>query len=159
MGLTKDLLYKNMERINDIPFDSERKMMTTIHRIGNKYRIITKGAPDVLINRCTKYYDNGNISPIYSKKEDIKEQNEIMADKALRVIAVGYKDIDKLPDIIDTTTIENNLTFVGLIGMIDPPREGVKEAARTCRRAGIKTVMITGDHLQTAKATAKALAI
>ena len=159
MGLTKDLLYKNMERINDIPFDSERKMMTTIHRIGNKYRIITKGAPDVLINRCTKYYDNGNISPIYSKKEDIKEQNEIMADKALRVIAVGYKDIDKLPDIIDTTTIENNLTFVGLIGMIDPPRESVKEAVRTCRRAGIKTVMITGDHLQTAKAIAKDLGI
>ena len=159
LGLNKNILYNQMQRINDIPFDSSRKMMTTIHKFGNKYRIITKGAPDILINKCTRYYANGEIVPIYSKKDDIKEQNNIMAEKALRVIAVCYKDVDKLPNTIDSETIENNLIFVGLIGMIDPPREGVKEAVRTCRKAGIKTVMITGDHLQTAKAIAKDLGI
>ena len=159
LGLDKNILYKNMQRINDIPFDSNRKMMTTIHKFGNKYRIITKGAPDILINKCTRYYENGEVVPIYSKKDDIKEQNNIMAEKALRVIAVCYKDVEKLPNTIDSETIENNLIFVGLIGMIDPPREGVKEAVRTCRKAGIKTVMITGDHLQTAKAIAKDLGI
>ena len=159
LGLDKNILYNNMQRINDIPFDSSRKMMTTIHKFGNKYRIITKGAPDILINKCTRYYKNGEVVPIYSKKDDIKEQNNIMAEKALRVIAVCYKDVEKLPNTIDSETIENNLIFVGLIGMIDPPREGVKEAVRTCRKAGIKTVMITGDHLQTAKAIAKDLGI
>ena len=148
-----------MPRINDIPFDSKRKMMTTIHKIGNKYRIITKGAPDILIKRCSKYYQNGTITPIYSKIESIKEQNEIMAEDALRVIAVAYKDVEKLPSTINSENLETELIFVGLIGMIDPPREGVKEAVRTCRRAGIKTVMITGDHLQTAKAIAKDLGI
>ena len=158
-GLTKRSLYNKMPRISDIPFDSKRKMMTTIHKIGNKYRIITKGAPDILIKRCSKYYQNGEISPIYSKIEEIKEQNEIMAEDALRVIAVAYKDVDKLPSTINSETIENELIFVGVIGMIDPPREGVKEAVRTCRRAGIKTIMITGDHLQTAKAIAKELGL
>ena len=155
-GISKSFLYDEMRRINDIPFDSKRKMMTTIHRYGNKYRIITKGAPDVLLKRCTHYYQNGQIDSIFSKKESIYEQNNQMAEKALRVIAVAYKDVEKLPE---TQDIEKDLTFCGLIGMIDPPREGVKEAVRTCRRAGIKTVMITGDHLQTAKAIAKELGI
>ena len=155
-GISKSFLYDEMRRINDIPFDSKRKMMTTIHRYGNKYRIITKGAPDVLLKRCTHYYQNGQIDSIFSKKENIYEQNNQMAEKALRVIAVAYKDVEKLPE---TQDIEKDLTFCGLIGMIDPPREGVKEAVRTCRRAGIKTVMITGDHLQTAKAIAKELGI
>lgn len=155
-GISKSFLYDEMRRINDIPFDSKRKMMTTIHRYGNKYRIITKGAPDVLLKRCTHYYQNGQIDSIFSKKENIYEQNNQMAEKALRVIAVAYKDVEKLPE---TQDMEQDLTFCGLIGMIDPPREGVKEAVRTCRRAGIKTVMITGDHLQTAKAIAKELGI
>jgi len=155
-GISKSFLYDEMRRINDIPFDSKRKMMTTIHRYGNKYRIITKGAPDVLLKRCTHYYQNGQIDSIFSKKESIYEQNNQMAEKALRVIAVAYKNVEKLPE---TQDIEKDLTFCGLIGMIDPPREGVKEAVRTCRRAGIKTVMITGDHLQTAKAIAKELGI
>ena len=155
-GISKSFLYDEMRRINDIPFDSKRKMMTTIHRYGNKYRIITKGAPDVLLKRCTHYYQNGQIDSIFSKKESIYEQNNQMAEKALRVIAVAYKDVEKLPE---TQDMEQDLTFCGLIGMIDPPREGVKEAVRTCRRAGIKTVMITGDHLQTAKAIAKELGI
>ena len=149
-NLRKSELYEKMPRINDIPFDST---------MGKKYRIITKGAPDVLIKKCTKCYNNGSISSIYSKEESIKYQNNEMSEKALRVIAVAYRDADNLPVNITADAIENDLIFVGLIGMIDPPREGVKEAVRTCRKAGIKTVMITGDHLQTAKAIAKELGI
>lgn len=159
MNLRKRDLYDQMQRINEISFDSKRKMMTTIHKIGSKYRIITKGAPDVLIKRCSQYYQNGRIEPIFSKRDALQEQNQMMAEDALRVIAIAYKDVEKLPREINSETIENELTFVGLIGMIDPPREGVKEAVKTCRKAGIKTVMITGDHLQTAKAIAKELGI
>ena len=155
IGENKFELYKTMERINDIPFDSERKMMTTIHKIGNKYRIITKGAPDVLIKRCTKY-SNQSISN--SDISYIERQNEQMAKRALRVIAIAYKDIETLPSKIDTS-LENDLIFCGLVGMIDPPREGVKEAIETCKKAGIKTVMITGDHILTAKAIATELGI
>ena len=155
-GVSKSFLYDEMKRINDIPFDSKRKMMTTIHKYGNGYRIITKGAPDVLLKRCSNCYSGGQIVPIFSKKDDINEQNNQMAEKALRVIAVAYKDVEKL---LEMQEMEKDLIFCGLIGMIDPPREGVKEAVRTCRRAGIKTVMITGDHLQTAKAIAKELGI
>lgn len=159
MNLRKRDLYDQMQRINEISFDSKRKMMTTIHKIGSKYRIITKGAPDVLIKRCSKYYQSGRIEPIFSKRDALQEQNQMIAEDALRVIAIAYKDVEKLPREINSETIENELTFVGLIGMIDPPREGVKEAVKTCRKAGIKTVMITGDHLQTAKAIAKELGI
>jgi len=137
-----------MPRINEIPFDSNRKMMTTIHKVGNKYRVITKGAPDVLLNRCPSV-----------NKGKVQKENLDMANRALRVIAVGYKDINQLPSKITSETIENDLNFVGLIGMIDPPREGVKEAVLTCKKAGIKTVMITGDHIATAKAIAKELNI
>ena len=159
IGENKDELYKQMERINDIPFDSTRKMMTTIHKVGNKYRIITKGAPEILIKKCTKYISgNTNINMTVEKINYINCQNEEMASRALRVIAVSYKDLDVLPSKIDTS-IENDLVFCGLIGMIDPPREGVKEAIGVCKRAGIKTVMITGDHILTAKAIAKDLGI
>ena len=139
-----------MPRISEIPFDSNRKMMTTIHKLNSKYRIITKGAPDVLLNKC-------NISLI--DKKNFQNKNFKMAEKALRVIAVAYKDVDILPSKIDSLNIENNLNFVGLIGMIDPPREGVKEAIQTCKKAGIKTIMITGDHVATANAIAKELKI
>ena len=159
INLKKSELYSQMQRINEISFDSTRKMMTTIHKIGSKYRIITKGAPDVLIKRCSQYYQSGRIEPIFSKRDALQEQNQMMAEDALRVIAIAYKDVEKLPREINSETIENELTFVGLIGMIDPPREGIKEAVKTCRKAGIKTVMITGDHLQTAKAIAKELGI
>lgn len=158
-GKDKNKLYIEMPRINEIPFDSNRKMMTTIHKIGNKYRIITKGAPDVLLEKCQKQIGGGLGQVTIIEKSKIQRENEKMAQKALRVIAVGYKDLDFLPQKIDTNTIENNLIFVGLIGMIDPPREGVKEAVKTCKRAGIKTVMITGDHIATAKAIAKELTI
>ena len=158
-GKNKNELYMAMPRINEIPFDSNRKMMTTIHRIGNKYRVITKGAPDVLLERCQKQINGGFGQTSMLEKTIIQRENEKMAQKALRVIAVGYKDLDFLPQKIDSNTIERNLIFVGLIGMIDPPREGVKEAVRTCKMAGIKTVMITGDHIATAKAIAKELNI
>ena len=159
-GINKNELYLNMNRINDIPFDSNRKMMTTIHRIGNKYRIITKGAPDVILKRCNKYYNNGNVSILNTSViNSIENLNTNMANNALRVLAVAYLDVENLPSKIESNAIEQNLIFVGLMGMIDPPREGVKEAVETCRRAGIKTVMITGDHLATAKAIAKDLGI
>ena len=159
-GKNRDKLYGNMKRINEIPFDSDRKMMTTIHMINGKYRVITKGAPDVLLKRCTKYYENGNIVLLdRNKSTKIEEYNNQMADNALRVIAVAYSDLDRLPNNLNSESVENNLIFVGLLGMIDPPREGVKEAVATCKRAGIKTVMITGDHIATAKAIARDLGI
>ena len=172
-GKEKSQLYHQMPRINEIPFDSNRKMMTTIHKIDNKYRIITKGAPDVLLQKCRAQIRNSRQTGIQLsnqvwgqsqiettiEKGIIQKENIKMAEKALRVIAVAYKDVDFLPSKIDSNTIENDLTFVGLIGMIDPPREGVKEAVKTCKHAGIKTVMITGDHIATAKAIAKELNI
>ncbi len=159
-GKDKNALYSTMKRINEIPFDSNRKMMTTMHKVGNQFLTITKGAPDVLLNKCTRIYKNGKVLNLTElEKEKIKKNNIKMANNALRVIAVSCSTMEKLPNKIDTQTIENNLIFVGLIGMIDPPREGVKEAVRTCRRAGIKTVMITGDHIATAKAIAKELEI
>ena len=147
--LDKNKLYQSMPRVGEIPFDSTRKMMTTIHKLENgKYRVITKGAPDILLHKCVGVY-----------KEKIARENEKMANKALRVIAVTYKDMDYLPNKVESSIIENNLNFVGLIGMIDPPREGVKEAVETCKKAGIKTVMITGDHIATAKAIAEKIGI
>jgi len=112
IGENKNDLYKKYQKTNEIPFDSGRKLMTTIHRLENgSYRIITKGAPDILINRCD-----------HIDKQKVGQYNANMADRALRVLAVAYKDIEHLPQKIDTSTIEQNLTFVGLIGMIDPPR-------------------------------------
>ncbi len=165
-NIQKQELYQNMPRVSDIPFDSSRKMMTTIHKIGNKYISITKGAPDVLLENCgapdvllenCKFYDNGEQKIILDdkKKSQIIQNNENMAEHALRVIAVGYRILESE----NTNNIENELIFVGLIGMIDPPRKGVKEAVLQCRKAGIKTVMITGDHVITAKAIAKELGI
>ena len=132
--------------------------MTTVHKQNDGFISITKGAPDILINKCTKIYQNGKVLSLTKEQKDkIKAENENMANEALRVIAVGYKEIEYVKKA--TPDLEENLIFVGLIGMIDPPREGVKEAVRTCKQAGIKTVMITGDHIATAKAIAKDLGI
>ena len=184
-GQNKEQLYQAMPRIGDIPFDSNRKMMTTIHKLPNGYRIICKGAPDVLLKKCTKAYTNGTVTKLNGNLiAQIEKQNTQMANQALRVLAIAYLDIEQLPvnlnnrtvisssllsnenskDLkqisnINNNNIEQNLIYVGLIGMMDPPREGVKEAVATCRRAGIKTVMITGDHVATAKAIAKDLGI
>ncbi len=108
----KNELYRAMPRINEIPFDSNRKMMTTIHKIGNKYRVITKGAPDVLLEKCQRQIAGGIGKTNSIDKYKIQKQNEKMAENALRVIAIAYKDLDFLPQKIDTYTIENNLTFV-----------------------------------------------
>ena len=159
-NIDKNELYTKMRRVADIPFDSTRKMMTTIHKFENKYMVITKGAPDIILGKCKYYNENENLKVIdLNINRKINENNEIMANKALRVIAVAYKIIDTIPSKIESNQIEDGLTFVGLIGMIDSPRKGVKEAVAACRRAGIKTVMITGDHILTAKAIAKELGI
>ena len=159
-NINKDEIYEKEERIDEIPFDSNRKLMTTIHKIEGGYRIITKGAPDELIKRCSKYLENGDIY-LCSKedKEEIINKNDGMAQKALRIIGVAYLDVKDLPTNIKSETVEQNLIFVGLIGMMDPPKEGVKEAISVCKQAGIKTVMITGDNIVTAKAIASNLGI
>ena len=134
VGCNKKNIEKLLPRINEIPFDSSRKMMTTIHKIGNKYRIICKGAPDVLLEKCTKEIleigENQDIKVKSLDKFKIKNENEKMAHKALRVIAVAYKDLAELPNKIDSKSIENNLTFIGLIGMIDSTKRWCK---RSCR--------------------------
>lgn len=162
MNLNKNrlTLYSSFPKVNEIPFDSNRKMMSTIHKFNGKYRIITKGAPDILLDRCTKVYNNGSIEALnYSQINKLKLKNNQMADEALRVIAVAYVDMDMLPAKLDDKLIENNLIFAGFIGMIDPPREGVMESIKRCKEAGIKIVMITGDHIATAKAIAGELGI
>ncbi|MBR0427333.1 MAG: cation-translocating P-type ATPase [Clostridia bacterium] len=236
-NINKVDLYRKMPRVDEIPFDSSVKMMTTIHKLENNsgsnsffyksdfferdnnlnfsnnpdtmnnynnnhqqmindnnyingqqaiqineesststYRIITKGAPDVLIEKCSRILVNGKIQTITNmQRNKIKQENFNMANNALRVLAVAYKDEKKISKTVDFSLKESNtnqeradkepvpvntdLIFVGLIGMIDPPREGVKEAVQTCKKAGIKTVMITGDHIATAKAIAKEIGI
>ena len=165
LGFLKDDLYNKFPRVSEIPFDSTRKMMTTIHKINGKYLAITKGAPDVLIKKCTHINQETSIDNFRqsglsnSQTQTIQNENLKMAQKALRVLGVAYKYLENLPAKLDQEVIENNMTFVGLIGMINPPRPGVKEAINTCRKAGIKTVMITGDHIATAKSIAKELNI
>lgn len=157
----KEKQNKVLPRICEIPFDSNRKLMTTVNELENgKYRIITKGAPEILLGICDYYEENNNVHDMNSTfLSKIKNKNEKMAEKALRVLGVAYLDVDIMPKEISADFLEKGLIFVGLIGMIDPPRKGVKEAVLACRRAGIKTVMITGDHITTAKAIAKDLEI
>ena len=157
----KEKQNKILPRICEIPFDSNRKLMTTVNELENgKYRIITKGAPEILLSICDYYEENNTVHDMNSTfLSKIKNKNEKMAEKALRVLGVAYLDVDIMPKEISADFLEKGLIFEGLIGMIDPPRKGVKEAVLACRRAGIKTVMITGDHITTAKAIAKDLEI
>ena len=156
-GINKNDLYNENKKVSEIPFDSNRKLMTTVHKNNDKYISITKGAPDILIKKCNKIYINGKIQELsITEKRKIEGKNIEMANNALRVIAVGYKENEYLNK---EDNLEKDLIFVGLIGMIDPPREGVKKAVKTCKKAGIKTVMITGDHIATAKAIARELGI
>ena len=157
----KEKQNKVLPRICEIPFDSNRKLMTTVNELENgKYRIITKGAPEILLSICDYYEENNTVHNMNSTfLSKIKNKNEKMAEKALRVLGVAYLDVDIMPKEISADFLEKGLIFEGLIGMIDPPRKGVKEAVLACRRAGIKTVMITGDHITTAKAIAKDLEI
>lgn len=163
MGFKLDFqpaIYEQMPRIKEIPFDSDRKLMTTVNRIGEKFVVCTKGGVDELLNRCTKYILKGEIkTDLDNYKNQIKENNEKMAKDALRVLAMGYKELNHEPTDEEMKDIENNLIYIGMVGMIDPPREEVKLAVQKCKTAGIKTVMITGDHKITAVAIAKALGI
>jgi len=156
--LNLDLTYK---RIHEIPFDSTRKLMSTVHIAPDgTYRSITKGAFDILINRCTHLYHNGKQIPFTSgDRKNLISLNLSMTERALRVIAVAYKNIPAERSKENAPYLENELTFIGLIGMIDPPRLEVKESVFLCKQAGIKPVMITGDHISTACAIAKELGI
>ena len=135
-------------RLGEIPFDSDRKLMTTVNEIGGRYIVIVKGAFDIMASKCVA----GDI-------EKARAINDEMSSSALRVIAVGYREEETLPSDMTPEALENGLTFMGLVGMIDPPRPEAAEAVRTCLRAGIRPVMITGDHVVTASAIAKQLGI
>lgn len=147
-GHTKDELNNAYPRLFEIPFDSDRKLMSTVNQIDGKNVVIVKGAFDVMATRCV----SGDISRA-------REITDMMSADALRVLAIAYKVIDSLPELPTSETLENDLTFMGLVGMIDPPRPEAKEAVAICRRAGIKPVMITGDHVVTASAIARELGI
>ena len=147
-GMQKDELNRQFPRCAEIPFDSDRKLMTTVNEIGGKYIVIVKGAFDVLAQRC----NTGNL-------EQARRANDEMSAQALRVLAIAYKEIERVPDTPTSEALENGLTLMGLVGMIDPPRPEAKEAVAVCRKAGIKPVMITGDHVVTASAIAKELGI
>ena len=148
LGYTKEQLSQQFPRLAEIPFDSDRKLMTTVNKIDGKNIVIVKGAFDVMAKRCV----SGNILKA-------KEITESMSRNALRVLAVAYKEIDSIPSAPEPDELENDLTFMGLVGMIDPPREEAKVAVATCKKAGIKPVMITGDHVVTASAIARELGI
>lgn len=153
-------ILERYERVEEIPFDSERKLMTTIHQMNGKYVVYTKGGIDELLKRCSKYLVHGQIKDdIAEYKKEIDKYNQEMAENALRVLAMAYKELDHMPTKEEMKQMENDLIFVGMVGMIDPPREEVKIAVEKCKTAGIKTVMITGDHKITAIAIAKALGI
>lgn len=147
-GMPKENLTKAYPRLAEIPFDSDRKLMSTIHKIDGKIVVLVKGAFDVMSSRCV----SGNI-------EKARQVNDQMSSDALRVLAVGYKIIDAVPSQLIPEELESNLIFMGLVGMIDPPRPEAAEAVKICRKAGIKPVMITGDHVVTASAIAKELGI
>ena len=147
-GAAKEALDGKYPRLGAIPFDSDRKLMTTIHEIDGKLTVIVKGAFDMMAERC--------VSGDLEKARRITEQ---MSADALRVLAIAYKEIDAMPEALTSEAVEKDLCFLGLVGMIDPPRPEAKEAVAICRRAGIKPVMITGDHVVTATAIAKELGI
>ena len=153
-------IYDRAPRLEEIPFDSDRKLMTTVNNVYDKFIVYTKGGIDELLNRCVAYEINGEIKTdldVYANK--IRQENEQMAKEALRVLGCAYKEIDHIPSKEEMKEIEKDLIFVGMVGMIDPPREEAKVAVEKCKTAGIKTVMITGDHKITASAIAKKLGI
>ena len=160
-GIDINILDKKQKRVAEIPFDSERKLMTTVNEEGTGlYGVNTKGGLDELLECCSFILKNGGTIPLTKEhKSLIRKSNEQMAKDALRVLAMAYKNIDKIPEQVEHKTLENDLIFIGMVGMIDPPRMEVKDAVTKCRTAGIKPVMITGDHLITATAIAQELGI
>ena len=163
MGFKLDFepsIYDEMPRIGEVPFDSDRKLMTTINEQNGKYIVYTKGGVDELLAKCNSYLLNGEIKQdLETYAKIVRKHNEEMAKEALRVLSCGYKELDHKPTDDEIKNIENDLIFVGMVGMIDPPREEAKKAVEKCKTAGIKTVMITGDHKVTAAAIAKQLGI
>ena len=151
----------NIPRVAEVPFDSTRKLMTTIHQLEDgKYLVATKGAPDMLLDRVTKIEKHGEVSAFTEDdRTTLMKLNKEMATQALRVLAMAYKVIDTLPETIDTDSIEHDLIFAGLVGMIDPERKEAAAAIKVAQSAGIRTIMITGDHRDTAQAIAKRLGI
>ncbi len=147
-GISQEKLHKEYPRLAEIPFDSDRKLMTSVNRVGGKTIAIVKGAFDVMASKCVQ----GNI-------ETARKINDQMSANALRVLAIAYKELEQVPANPTPEELENDLIFLGLVGMIDPPRPEVKVAVATCRQAGIKPVMITGDHVVTASAIAEELGI
>ena len=160
VGLHKKDLENATPRVDEAPFDSGRKMMSTIHDLGGSFVQYTKGGPDVVLGRCTHYYENGEVKPMTEEKRaQIMAVNKSMADRALRVLAAAKRDWAERPADNTPEFLERDLIFLGLTGMIDPVRPEVKAAIEECRNAGIRAIMITGDHKDTAVAIAKELGI
>ncbi len=160
LGLHKAELETATPRVDEAPFDSGRKMMSTVHALGNTFVQYTKGGPDVVLARCAYYYEDGQVKPMTEEKRAaIMAENKAMADKALRVLAAAKRDWAEKPQDNTPEFLEQELVFLGLTGMIDPVRPEVKAAIEECRSAGIRAVMITGDHKDTAVAIAKELGI
>ncbi len=160
-GMYKDELEKKFPRVAEIPFDSERKRMTTVNRISDKStRINVKGGLDEVLSVCNKIIINGKIKPVTSDDTElIRKANETMANSALRVLAMAYRDLPEAPQHVEIGELENGLIFIGLLGMIDPARPEVINAVAKCSTAGIRPVMITGDHKSTAMAIAREIEI
>ena len=160
LGLKKQDLEKVAPRVDEAPFDSGRKMMSTVHAVDGGFVQYTKGGPDVVLSRCAYYYENGEVKPMTdAKRSEIMAANKAMADRALRVLAAAKRDWSEKPADNTAEFLEQELVFLGLTGMIDPVRPEVKAAIEECRSAGIRPVMITGDHKDTAVAIAKELGI
>ncbi len=158
LNILKEKLEKDFKRIDEIPFDSDRKLMTTVNLVDNKARVFTKGALDSILSICNKISINGKLLDFTKEyKAKVLENSNIMSDKALRVLAFAYKDISKENIVLDS--LEKDLVFIGMVGMIDPPRLEVKDSIKLCKSAGITPVMITGDHKNTAFAIANELGI
>ena len=161
-GFHKVGLESEFPRLAEVPFDSDRKRMTTIHKDGgpSTYTAYIKGAPDVMLDLCSHMLVNGQVVPLdQNLKQQVLDANHAMAEQALRVLAVAYKDLDEIPAKPSPENVEVDMVLVGLAGMIDPARPEVKDAVHTCKGAGIKAVMITGDHKDTAVAIARELDI
>ena len=161
VGLNKNEQKDILVRIGEVPFDSGRKMMSTIHRTPENTLIqFTKGAPDVVLSLCSSILVDGEVIPMTEEKAaEILAQNKALADKALRVLAAAQKNLSAEPTEYTSEALENDLCFIGLVGMIDPVRPEVKPAIDQCRMAGIRPIMITGDHKDTAVAIASQLGI
>ena len=160
MGEDKNELKKSFPRVAEVPFDSGRKMMTTVHSDGDAFLQFTKGAPDELLRRCTSYLSEDGVKPLTDEKRaEILAENKAMADQALRVLACAYANLTSVPEEHTSESLEKDLIFLGLSGMIDPVRPEVKAAVDACRGASIRVVMITGDHIDTAVAIGRELGI